>query len=74
MPSLFKSLTNFSLTGFEELAQLVVPTIIGHAKSTKEPHHISKWLSKLTLEQRMFNFILYMTHDNVTKYDAFLWY
>jgi hypothetical protein len=29
MPGLFKSLTNFSLIKFEELAQLMVPTIIG---------------------------------------------
>jgi hypothetical protein len=41
MPSLFTSLTNFNLTEFEELAQLVVPTIINHARSTEEPHHIS---------------------------------
>jgi hypothetical protein len=41
-PSLFKSFTNFILTKFEELAQFVVPTIIGHAMSTEEPHHISK--------------------------------
>ncbi len=72
-PCLFKSLTNFNSTEFEELAQLVVPTIIGHARSTKETHHISRQLSKLTLEQRLFNFILYIKHDNVTKYDAFLW-
>jgi hypothetical protein len=40
MPSLFKSLTNFSLIEFEELAQLVVPTIIGHVTSTEgtTPH------------------------------------
>jgi hypothetical protein len=73
MSSLFKSLTNFNLTKFEELAQLVVPTIIGHLKSTEELHHISKQLSKLTSEQHLFSFILHMKHDNVTKYDAFLW-
>jgi hypothetical protein len=72
-PCLFKSLTNFNLTEFEELAQLVVPTIIGHVRSIGEPHHISKQLSKLTLEQHLFNFKLYVKHDNVTKYDAFLW-
>jgi DNA-directed RNA polymerase specialized sigma subunit len=48
MLGLFKSLTNFSLTKFEELAQFVVPTIIGHVKSTGEPHYILEQLSKLT--------------------------
>jgi len=45
MPSLFKSLTNFSLIEFEELAHFVVPAIIGHVRSIGEPHHISKRLS-----------------------------
>jgi hypothetical protein len=48
MPSLFKSLTNFSLTEFEELVQLVVPTIIGHVKFTGEPQHIYGRPSKFT--------------------------
>jgi hypothetical protein len=47
-PSLFKSLTNFNMTEFEELAQLVVPTIIGHVRSIEEPHHISRQPLKLT--------------------------
>jgi hypothetical protein len=71
--SLFKSLTNFNLTKFEELAQLVVSTIIGHVRSIEKPQHNFGQLSKLTLEQGLFNFILYMKHDNVIKYDAFLW-
>jgi hypothetical protein len=29
--------------------------------------------SKLTPEQCLFNFILYMKHDNITMYDAFMW-
>ncbi len=57
MPCLFKSLTNFNLIDFEELAQLVVPIIIGHARSTKETHHISGQPSKLTMEQRLFNYV-----------------
>jgi hypothetical protein len=55
-PCLFKSLTNFNLTKFEELTQLVVPIIIGHARSTKETHHIYGQPSKLTLEQCLFNY------------------
>jgi len=72
-PGSFKSLTNFNLTKFEELAQLVIPNIIGLVRSFREPHHIFGQPSKLTLEQHLFNFILYMKHNNVTKYDAFLW-
>jgi hypothetical protein len=30
-------------------------------------------LSKLTLEQHFLNFILYMKHDNVIMYVAFMW-
>jgi len=70
---LFKSLTDFTLTEFEKLAQLVVPTIFVHARSIKEPHHISEWLAKLTPNECLFNFILYIKHNNVSKYDAFLW-
>jgi len=51
----------------------VVPTIIGHARFTEEPHHIYERSSKLTLKQCLLNFILYIKHNNVTKYDAFLW-
>jgi hypothetical protein len=29
--------------------------------------------SKLTHEQHLLNFILYMKYNNVTKYDAFMW-
>jgi hypothetical protein len=35
--SLFKSFTNFTLGEFEKLAQLVVPTIISHARSIGKP-------------------------------------
>ncbi len=72
-PSLFKSLTNFTLGKFEELPQLVVPTIINHARFTREPHRTIGQPSKLALEQRLFSFILFIKHDNVIKYDAFMW-
>jgi hypothetical protein len=51
----------------------MAPTIIGHVRSTREPHHISRRPSKLILEECLFNFILYIKHSNVTKYHAFLW-
>jgi hypothetical protein len=38
-PRLFKTLTNFTLAKFDELALLVAPTIMRHAWSTSE-HHI----------------------------------
>ncbi len=47
---LFKSLANFNLIMFKELVQLVVPTIIGHVRSTGELHRISKRLSKLIVK------------------------
>jgi hypothetical protein len=38
-PRLFKTLTNFPLNEFDELALLVASTIVHHAQSTNE-HHI----------------------------------
>jgi hypothetical protein len=40
MPCLFKSLVNFTLAKFEILVELVVPTIISHARSIAKHHHI----------------------------------
>jgi hypothetical protein len=71
MVSLFKTFINFLLEEFEELVQLVIQIIINHASSTGERYHNFKQPSKLYLEQHLFNFILYMKHDNVTKYDVF---
>jgi len=73
MGGLFKTLTDFTLSEFEELAKVVVVTIIGHVRSIREAHCTSNQPSKLTLEQCLLNFILYMKHDNITKYDAFMW-
>ncbi len=73
MPSLFKSLTNLNLIKFEELAQLVVLNIIGHVRPIREPHRIFGQPSNLTPKQHLFNFILYMKHNKITKYDASLW-
>jgi hypothetical protein len=38
-PRLFKTLTNFTLAKFDELALLMAPAIVRHAQSTCE-HHI----------------------------------
>jgi hypothetical protein len=40
MSCLFKSLINFTLVEFEILAQLVVLTIISHARSIAKCHHV----------------------------------
>jgi hypothetical protein len=55
------------------LAQLVVPTIISHARSIGKPQLTIGWPSKLAPEQCLLSYILFMKHDNVTKYDAFMW-
>lgn len=34
---------------------------------------VSSKPSKLTHEQHFLNFILYMKHNNINKYDAFMW-
>jgi hypothetical protein len=72
-PSLFKSLTNFSIEEFDELAALVCPTLVANARTTGEAHLKQGRPFKLRPEQRLLNFILYMRHDNITIYDAYMW-
>jgi len=72
-PSLFKTLTNFNLLELEDLFVLVVPTIQAHAKTTNEVRIVLKWSTKFTLDQCLLKFILYMKHDNLIMYDAFMW-
>lgn len=49
-PTQFKDLTNFTVDKFIELCRLVVPTIEGHARSTRVRHKISERPIKLTIE------------------------
>lgn len=72
-PGLFKSLTNFSVPEFQELCQLVCPTIVGHARSTGAVPIVSGRPSKLSPEQRLLSFLLYMKHDPTTALPSFLW-
>ncbi len=72
-PSLFKTLTNFNLLEFEDLFVLVVPTVQAHAKTINETHIVLRQSTKLTPNQCLLKFILYMKHDNVVMYDAFMW-
>jgi hypothetical protein len=39
--NLFKTLTNFNLSKFDELVTLMVPTIQAHVKSIKEGHIVT---------------------------------
>lgn len=72
-PSQFKDLANFTLEEFMQLCAKVVPTIQGHARSTRVHHLLSGHPVKLSLEQRLLNFIIYMEHDSVIYFDSILW-
>lgn len=72
-PWMFKVLTNFTMSEFDQLASLVVPTIKNHARSTGLRHGVGGRPSKLSPEQRLLNFIIFMKHDNAVRYDAFRW-
>jgi cell division inhibitor SulA len=50
----------------------MTPTIQTHAHATNKTHIVVGWLTKLTPNQRLFQFILYVKHDNVIMYDIFL--
>jgi hypothetical protein len=71
--ALFKNLTNFIATKFEDLASIVVLTIIFHARSISETPIVHGRPSKLSLKQHFLNFVFFLKHDNVTKYDSFMW-
>lgn len=72
-PSLFKCLTNFTAPEFEELCSLVSPVIAINARSTGMPRSVFGRLPKLSPDQRLLHFIMYMKHDNAVRYDAFTW-
>lgn len=68
---LFKTLIYFSLLQFDDLVTLMIPTIIGYVKLTNEVRIIIRHWSKLTLEQKLLYFIMYIKHDNM--YDPLMW-
>ncbi len=72
-PSLSKTLTKFNLLKVEDLFVLVVPTVQAHAKTINEAHIVFRQSTKLTPDQCSLKFNLYMKHDNVNMYDAFMW-
>jgi hypothetical protein len=68
---LFKTLINFCLLQFDDLATLMIPRIIGYVKLTNEVRIVIKHPFKLTLEQKLLYFIMYMNHDDM--YDPLMW-
>ena len=72
-PSLFKGNTNFTLQEFDELCLLVVSVIVANARGTGQNRILPGRPSKLSPEQRILNFLLYLKHDNITILDTFMW-
>ena len=72
-PGLFKVLTNFSIEEFDELCTIVCPTIIANARSTGDLHIFPGSPFKLTPEQHLLDFALYLKHDSTTALSGFLW-
>ena len=70
---LFKVLTNFSIEEFDELCIIVCPTIIAHALSIGDLCILFGRPSKLTPEQQLLGFLLYLKHDSTTALPGFLW-
>jgi hypothetical protein len=74
MPSLFKNLTNFTLTEFEELSQIVCPTIANYARSTGLARGVNGGRpTKLDPAQRLLNCIMLLKHDNTSIFDGTHW-
>ena len=63
---LFKVLTNFSIQEFDELCQIVCPTISSHVQSIGDIPILCGCPSKLILEQRLLGFLLCMKHYPTT--------
>ena len=72
-PSLFKVLTNFTLEEFEELCCKVCHTIVTNARSTGLHKRVSGRPPKLSPDQRVLHFILYLKHDNIVQLQAYGW-
>lgn len=69
----FQTNLNFTCTEFEELCMLVVPIILGNARSMGESCVVSGRPAKLTPMQWFLNFILYLKHNNVISYHSLHW-
>lgn len=63
-PWFFPMLFNFTMKEFDEVCALVWPMITLNASSTKLPHVVTSQPVKLSVEQHLMNFILYVNWDN----------
>ena len=72
-PSLFKTMTNFTCEEFEELSQLVCPVIALTARTTGEIRGLLGRQPKLSPQQRLLHFVLYLKHDNTVIFDSHCW-
>lgn len=73
LPGAFKDLTNFTIHEWNELCDRVLPLISSHARSTGEVQILQGRPAKLTPEERLLNFVLYMKHDNTLTHDSHHW-
>lgn len=71
VPTLLKVLTNSKVHKFDELASLICLTNCDNACTTGVERVVSGIPMKLTPEQCLLNFIMYLKHDHVIKYESF---
>ena len=74
VPDVFRTLTNFAIIEFEELCTVVCPVIVLHARSTGDVIVQGRGRPpKLSPQQRLLAFVLYLKHDNTTMFEAHQW-
>ena len=71
-PDLFKVLTNFSVEEFDDLCRILCPTISAHARFTGDICVLPGCPSKLSPQQRLLGFLLYLKHDPTIALLGFL--
>jgi hypothetical protein len=71
-PYLFRTVTNFTASEFEEIFQNVCPVITSDARSTCLPRGSFGRPSKLAPEQRLLSFVAYLKHDNFDTFESAL--
>lgn len=77
-PLFFKTNNYFSFEEFDEFFIFIfislIPMIVANARSTGVPRMKYGCSMKLSLEQHLLSFILYMEHNNTNAYNAMHWY
>ncbi|KAG9399874.1 hypothetical protein AC1031_011295 [Aphanomyces cochlioides] len=73
-PYIFKVMTNFTQTHFEEFCRAVYPIILGNARTTGLNRRSNSGRPpKLPPEQRLLAFVLHLKHDNTTTFESVNW-